>query len=77
MKLERLEKHLQRLADALSELDDALEDTQMNFVSGPNEPEKRRERLLAEIDNDLSDIESSVCGIGEKIEQLKSLDGIL
>ena len=36
----------------------------------------RRQRLLAEIDNDLSNISGSVCGIGEKIEQLKSFESV-
>ena len=50
-----LEKQLQRLADALSEFDDALVDAQMKFVPSPNMLDIQRRRLLAEIDNDLSD----------------------
>ena len=70
MNLERLEKHLQRLSDTLSEFDDALIDTQENFVLSPSVTDIRRRRLLSEIDSDLSDISGNVCGIGEKIEQL-------
>ena len=66
-----LGKQLQRLSDALSEFDDALVDAQMKSVPGPNMLDISRQRLLAEIDSDLSDISESVCGIGEKIEQLK------
>ncbi len=77
MNLAILEKHLQRLSDTLSEFDDAFIDAQMKFVPGPSETDIRRRRLLAEIENDLSDISGSVCGIGEKIEQLKSFESIL
>ena len=73
MKTATLEKQFQKFSDAFSKFDDAFKDTQDNFVPGPNEPDTRRRRLLAEIDNDLSDINKSVCGIGEKVEQLKSL----
>ena len=73
MNSERLEKYLQRLAEALSEFDDALKDIQRKSVPSPNITDIRRRRLIAEIDNDLSDIGGSVGGIGEKIEQLKSL----
>ena len=66
-----LEKGLQKFSDALSEVDDALTDIQMNSVPSPNMADIRRRRLIAEIDSDLSDISESVCGIGEKIEQLK------
>ena len=66
---------LQRLADALSEFDGALIDAQMKSVPGPNMTNIRHQRLLAEIDNDQSDISGSVCGIGEKIEQLKTFEG--
>ena len=69
-----LEKQLQRLAGALSEFDDALVDAQMKSVPSPNMLDIQRRRLLEEIDNDLSDISESVCGIGEKIEQLKSCE---
>ena len=72
MHSEILEKGLQKLSDALSEFDDALVDAQMKSVPGPNMADIQRRRLLAEIDSDLSDISESVCGIGEKIEQLKN-----
>ena len=74
MNLAILEKQLQRLADTLSEFNDALVDAQMRFVPGTNTTDIRRRRLLAEIDSDLSDISGSVCGIGEKIEQLKTFE---
>ena len=74
MNLAILEKQLQRLADTLSEFNDALIDAQMNSVPGPNITDIRRQRLLAEIDSDLSNINGSVCGIGEKIEQLKTFE---
>ena len=77
MNSERLEKHLQRLADALSEFDDAFVDAQDNFVPSSSITDIRRRRLLSEIESDLSDISRSVCRIGEKIEELKSLEGIL
>ena len=76
MNLERLEKHLQRLSEVLSEFDDALVDAQENFVPSPSITDIRRRRLLTEINSDLLDISGSVCGIGEKIEQLKSLENI-
>ena len=74
MNLAILEKQLQRLADTLSEFNDALIDAQMNSVPGPNITDILRQRLLAEIDSDLSNINGSVCGIGEKIEQLKTFE---
>ena len=74
MNSERLKKQLQRLSDTLSEFDDALIDAQMKSVPGPNITDIRRQRLLTEIDSDLSDISGSVCGIGEKIEQLKTFE---
>ena len=48
MNLAILEKHLQRLADTLSEFNDALIDAQMNSVPGPNITDISRQRLLAE-----------------------------
>ncbi len=72
-----LEKHLQRLSDVLSEFDDVIIIAQENSVASPNITDIRRRQLLRGIDNDLSNISGSVCGIGEKIEQLKSLKGIL
>ena len=77
MNLAILEKHLQRLSDTLSEFHDAFVDAQMNSVPGPNITDILRQRLLAEIDKDLSNISGSVCGIGEKIEQLKSFESVL
>ena len=77
MNTELLEKGLQKLSDALSEFDDILEDAQMNSVPGPNEPDIRRRRLIIEFDSDLSDVSKGVCGIGEKIKQLKSFESIL
>ena len=71
-----LEKHLQRLADVLSEFDDVIIIAQENSVASPNITDIRRRRLIAEIDNNLSDISGSVCGIGEKIEQLKSFESV-
>ena len=77
MNSEILEKGLQKLSDALSEFDDAPVDVQMNSVPGPTESDIRRRRLIAEIDCNLSDVSKGVCGIGEKIEQLKSFESIL
>ena len=77
MNLAIFEKQLQRLADVLSEFDDTIIIAQENSVPVPNINDIRRRRLIAEIDNDLSDISGSVCGIGEKIEQIKTLGGIL
>lgn len=73
----RLKKQLQRLADALSGFDDALEDAQKYSVPTPNMLDIQRRRLLTGIDNDLSDVSRSVCGVGEKIEQLKTSESIL
>lgn len=73
----KLEQRLQKLSDALSEFDDALIEAQTGFVPSPNMRDRQRERLLKGIDSDLSDISVSVCGIGEKIERLKSFKGIL
>lgn len=72
-----LGKRWQRFADAFSEVDNAFKDAQMNFVPGPNELDILRERLLTEIDNDLSEMNESVCRIGEKIEQLKAFERVL
>lgn len=77
MNLAMLEKQSQRLADALSGMDDALTDLQMESVPSPSSADIQRRRLLAEIDSDLSELDQGVVGIGEKVEQLKSLDGIL
>ena len=77
MHSKRLEKRLQKLSDDLSEFDDALVDVQTNSVPGPNESDIRRRRLIIAIDSDLSDVSKGVCGIGEKIEQLKSFESIL
>ena len=77
MKLERLEKQLRRSGVEFSKLDDVFRETQDNFIPGPNESDTRCRRLLEEINDDLSDINESVCGIGEKIEQLKTFEGIL
>ena len=77
MNTELLEKGLQKLSDALSEFDDILEDAQMNSVPGPNQSDIQRRRLITEIDSNVSDVSKSVCGIGEKIEQLKSFESIL
>ena len=77
MNSEILEKGLQKLSDDLSEFDDALVDVQTNSVPGPNESDIRRRRLIIAIDSDLSDVSKGVCGIGEKIEQLKSFESIL
>ena len=74
MNLAILEKQLQRLSDTLSEFNDALIDAQMNSVPGPNITDISRQRLLAEIDSKLSNINGSVCSIGEKIEQLKTFE---
>ena len=73
----RFEKGLQKVSDTLSEFDDTLTDVQMNSVPGPNTADISRQRLLTEIDNDVSDLSKCVGKIGEKIEQLKSFEGIL
>ena len=72
-----LEKHSQRLADAVSEFDSAFKDVQRNFVPSPNMRDIQREEPLKGIDSDLSDIDESVCEIGEKIEKFKSSERIL
>ena len=77
MNTELLEKGLQKLSDALSEFNDILADAQMNSVPGPNQSDIQRRRLITEIDSNVSDVSKSVCGIGEKIEQLKSFENIL
>ena len=77
MKTAILEKQLQKFSDAFSEFDDVFKNAEMNFVSSPNAIDISRERLLAEIDNDLSDIDERVYRIGEKVEQLKRCEGIL
>lgn len=77
MDLAILEKHLQRLGDAVSGFDDALKDVQRNFMSSPNMRDIQREEPLKGIDSDLSDIDGSVCEIAEKIERFKSPEGIL
>ena len=73
MKTAILEKQLQKFSDALSELNDAFRKTQDNFIPGPNEPDIQCRRLLEGINDDLSDANESVCGIGEKVVQLKAL----
>ena len=76
MDLAIFEKHSQRLGDAGSAFDSALEDTENNFVHGRNETDTERRRLLKGIDSHLSNIDESVCEIGEKIEKFKSSEGI-
>ena len=75
MKLAIPESELQRFAVKFSELDDAFRDARKNFLSSPNMRDDQREKLLKGIDSDLWEINESVCEIGEKIEQLKSLEG--
>ena len=70
-----LGKQLQRLENALSEFDDALVDAQMNSVPSPNMIDIQHRRLLAEINENLSDLSRGVYGIREKIEQLKTFEG--
>ena len=77
MKLAILEKELQKLSDALSELDDTLKDTRKYSVPSPNMIDRQRDHLLTGIDNDLSEINGSVCGIREKIEKLKTFESVL
>ena len=73
----KLEKGLQQLSEVLSDFDDTLVDVQTISVPGPNIADISRRRLLSEIDNDTADMSSCVEKIGEKIEQLKSLEDIL
>lgn len=75
MDLAILEKPSQRLGDAVSAFDSALEDTENNFVQGRNEPDTECRRLLTEIDSDVSNIDERVCEIAEKIEKFKSFKG--
>ena len=74
MKLAIPERELQRFAVTFSELDDAFRDTRKNFLPSPNMRDRQRKKLLKGIDRDLWEINKSVCEIGEKIEQLKSLE---
>ena len=73
----RLEQELQKLSDALSGFDDALTDLQMKSVPSPNIADIQRCRLLSEIDSNTSKVSASIGEIGEKIELLKSFEGIL
>lgn len=77
MKLEKLEKQLQRLEDALSEFTAALKDAQANSGADLSESDIQYIRLIAEIKRNLSDVRRSIRSITEKIEQLKSFEGIL
>lgn len=64
----------------MSKFDDALGRTEDKFMSISNPKDSQREELLEAIDSDLSDIDKSVCEIGENIEKLKkfkSSEGIL
>ena len=77
MNLERLEGQWHRLSDARSKFAAALKDAQTKFGQDLSESDIRYIRLIAEIKRNLSDVRRSVCGIGEKIDQLKSFEGIL
>ena len=77
MKSAKLEQALQKLSDALSGFDDALTDLQMKSVPSPNIADIQRCRLLSEIDSNTSKLSRGVGEIGEKIELLKSFEGIL
>ena len=77
MKSAKLEQALQKLSDALSGFDDALTDLRMKSVPSPNMADIRRWRLLSEIDSNTSKVSASIGEIGEKIELLKSFEGIL
>ncbi len=72
----RLEQALQKLSDALSGFDDTLTDIQMNTVPSQNMADIQRRRLLSEIDSNTSKVSASIGEIGEKIELLKSFEGI-
>ena len=74
MKLERLESNY---GGQRSRSQSLTTHSKKNFVPGPNEPDIRRRRLLKEINNDLSDRNKSVRGVGKKIEQLKSFERVL
>ena len=76
MKSEKLEQALQKLSDALSGFDDALTDLQMKSVPSPNMADIQRCRLLSEIDSNTSQVSTRIGEIGEKIELLKSFEGI-
>lgn len=73
----KLEQGLQKLSSTLSEFDDALVDAQTSFVPSPNIADISRRRLLTEIDSNVSNVSVSVADIAEKIEQLKSFEGVL
>lgn len=77
MKLEKLEKQLQRLEDASSEFAAALEDAQANFGADLSESGIQYIRLIEEIGQNLSDVRRNIHSIKEKTEQLKSFEGIL
>lgn len=77
MKLERLEKQWQKLSDARSKFDTILVDAQTNPGQDLSESDLQYMRLIAEIEQNLSAIDKRVYGIGEKIERLKSFEGIL
>ena len=71
MKLAILEKHSQRLSDAVSKFDDAFRDAEDKFGSISNPKDSQREELLEAIDSDLSNIDKRGCEIGENIEKFK------
>ena len=77
MKLDMLETQLQKLLDRLSEFATALKNAQTNAGEDISDSDIQYMRLIEEIKRNLSDVRRSVCRIREKIEQLKSLEGIL
>ena len=77
MKLTILETQLQKLLDTSSEFAAALKNAQTNFGEDISESDIQYMRLIEEIKRNLSDVRRSVCQIREKIEQIKSLEGIV
>ena len=75
MKLVILETQLQKFLDRLSEFAAALKNAQTNAGEDISESDFQYMRLIEEIKRNLSDVRKSACGIREKIEQLKSLEG--
>ena len=75
MNLDNLKKRFKSICNALSKLDDALTDMQLEFASERSETGIQIYRLLEGIEFILSGLDKMLLQIAEKIELLKSFKG--
>lgn len=76
MNLDNLTQRVETFCNALSELDDALTDTQMNFVMGGSESDVRIQRLIHEVESNVSGFDQKAVQITEQMELLNQLNAV-